>query len=135
MKEPQLPSSFSLLAPIAALALSWPVSTAGQVNQSEYSYDARENPPGPVPPATMARTDQGRVTVRAVRLTEPLNVDGVLDEAVYRTPPINGFLQTLPLEGEPATERTDAWVLYDDEAIYVVLPLLGFSAARGVDRQ
>ena len=120
MKEPQLPSSFSLLAPIAALALSWPVSTAGQVNQSEYSYDARENPPGPVPPATMARTDQGRVTVRAVRLTEPLNVDGVLDEAVYQTPPISGFLQTLPLEGEPATERTDAWVLYDDEAIYVV---------------
>ena len=68
----------------------------------------------------MARTDQGRVTVRAVRLTEPLNVDGVLDEAVYQTPPISGFLQTLPLEGEPATERTDAWVLYDDETIYVV---------------
>ena len=31
-----------------------------------------------------------------------------------------GFLQTVPLEGEPATERTDAWVFYDDDNIYLV---------------
>ena len=68
----------------------------------------------------MARTANGRVTVRAVRLTEPLNVDGVLDEAVYQTPPITGFLQIVPLEGQPATERTDAWVFYDDDNIYLV---------------
>ena len=83
MKNLNSPSSFSLLALIAALSLSWPVSTAGQAGQNgsgEFSSDARLNPPGPVAPATMVRTDQGRVTVRAVRLTEPLNVDGVLDE-------------------------------------------------------
>ena len=71
-------------------------------------------------PASVARTDQGRATVRAIRLTEPLNVDGVLDEAAYRTPPISGFIQTLPLEGEPASEKTDAWVFYDDENLYLV---------------
>ncbi len=123
MKNLNSPSSFSLLALIAALALSWPVSTAGQAGQNgsgEFSSDARLNPPGPVPPATMARTAQGRVTVRAIRLTEPLNVDGVLDEAVYQAPPITGFLQSLPMEGEPATERTDAWVFYDDENLYLV---------------
>ena len=68
----------------------------------------------------MVRTDQGRVTVRAVRLTEPLNVDGVLDEAAYQTPPITGFIQNLPLEGEPSSERTEAWVFYDDDNIYLV---------------
>ena len=123
MKNPKSTSSFSLPALIVALALSWPVSTAGQSGQngsSDFSSDARLNPPGPVAPATMARTDQGRVTVRAVRLTEPLNVDGVLDEAAYQTPPIGGFIQTLPLEGEPASERTDAWVFYDDDNIYLV---------------
>ena len=116
-------SLFSLLVLIVALAMSPPVLTAGQTGQngsSEFSSDARLNPPGPVAPATMARTDNGRVTVRAVRLMEPLNVDGVLDEAAYQTPPISGFLQTLPLEGEPASERTDAWVFYDEANLYLV---------------
>jgi len=111
---------FFLRALLVALTALSPVSTAGQTDRSEFSYDARENPPGPVAPATMARTDQGRVTVRAVRLAEPLNVDGVLDEDVYQTPPISGFLQSVPLAGETATERTDAWVFYDDENFYLV---------------
>ena len=123
MKNPNSRSLFSLLVLIVALAISPPVSTAGQAGQNGstgFSSDARLNPPGPVAPATMARTDNGRVTVRAVRLTEPLNVDGVLDEAVYQTPPITGFLQIVPLEGQPATEKTDAWVFYDDDNIYLV---------------
>ncbi len=109
-----------LPALVVALTVLSPVSTVGQTDSSEFSYDARDNPVAPVAPATMTRTDQGRVTVRAVRITEPLNVDGVLDEAVYQTPPITGFLQTVPLEGEPASERTDAWVFYDDQNLYLV---------------
>jgi hypothetical protein len=109
-----------LPALVVALTVLSPVSTVGQTDSSEFSYDARDNPVAPVAPATMTRTDQGRVTVRAVRLTEPLNVDGVLDEAVYQTPPITGFLQTVPLEGEPASEKTDAWVFYDDQNLYLV---------------
>ena len=120
MKNLNSPSSFSLLALIVALAMSSPVSTAGQSGPSGLSADARLNPPAPVAPATIARTDQGRATVRAVRLTEPLNVDGVLDEAAYQTPPITGFIQNLPLEGEPASERTEAWVFYDDDTLYLV---------------
>jgi hypothetical protein len=118
MKDPKSLSSSSLRALIAALALAWPVSTAAQA-RSGLSSDSRLNPPGPVAPATLARTDQGRATVRAVRLTEPLNVDGVLDEAAYRTQPISGFMQVLPDEGEPATEKTDAWVFYDAENLYL----------------
>ena len=123
MKNLKSRVSFSLLALIVALAMWSPVSTDGQARRSGeagLSSDARLNPPGPVAPATIARTDNGRATVRAVRLTEPLNVDGALDEAAYQTPPITGLIQTLPLEGEPASERTEAWVFYDDDNLYLV---------------
>ena len=112
-------SALSWLALAVAVSLPSPEGVAGQ-SSSQRSADARLNPPPPEPPATMSRTDNGRVTVRAIRLTEPLNVDGVLDEAVYDTPPVSGFIQTIPLEGVPATERTEAWVFFDDDNIYLV---------------
>lgn len=79
-----------------------------------------DNPPAPVPPEVIRR-EGGRATVRAVRITEPLRVDGRLDEAVYQTvPAITDFIQNVPTEGALATERTDAWILYDDTNIYIV---------------
>jgi hypothetical protein len=63
--------------------------------------------PAPIAPATVSRGNGG-VTVRAVRLTSPLTVDGHLDEAVYRdVVPIDGFVQQEPREGEPASEATE----------------------------
>ena len=71
-------------------------------------------------PATVARTAPDKVTVRAVRIDTPLKIDGRLDEQVYASvEPISGFLQQEPREGEPATERTDAWILFDDDNLYV----------------
>ncbi len=32
---------------------------------------------------------------------------------------MGGFIQALPLEGEPATEPTEVWVFFDDENVYV----------------
>jgi hypothetical protein len=79
-----------------------------------------DGPPPPVAPDTLARDAAGRATARAVRLSGPLRVDGVLDEEIYQTvPPISGFMQQLPDEGAPATERTEAWALYDGRNIYV----------------
>lgn len=78
-----------------------------------------EGPPPPEPPAVITR-DGGRATIRAIKLSEPLAVDGRLDELVYETvEPVSGFIQQLPDEGKPATERTDAWVMYDEENFYV----------------
>ena len=78
--------------------------------------------------ASVTRDEQGRATVRAVRLTEPLRLDGRLDEEIYGTvPPIDGFLQQVPQEGAPATEPTEMWVFFDDENVYV--------AARCLDSQ
>jgi hypothetical protein len=58
--------------------------------------------------------------VTAVRLSAPLRIDGRLDEEIYtRVLPITGFVQQLPVEGVPATEDTEMWVLYDDENLYI----------------
>ena len=84
------------------------------------SPDLIDGPSAPVPPAVMNRDEDGRVTVRAARLDSALDLDGVLDEAVYRTvPPITGFIQLVPDPGSPATERTEAWVLFDEDNVYV----------------
>ncbi len=76
-------------------------------------------PPAPVAPATVTRAN-GRVVVRAIRLPTPLVIDGSLDEAAYsENEPIDGFIQTVPANGRPVSERTEAWVMYDSEYIYV----------------
>ena len=81
---------------------------------------ALDGPPPPAPPAVIARDEQGRATVRAVRVAEPLRLDGVLNERAYdAVPPLTGFVQQVPDEGAPATEQTEAWLLFDDEHIYV----------------
>ena len=79
-----------------------------------------DGPPPPQPPDMAVRDELGRVTLRAVRLLEPVLVDGRLDDAVYhRVPAVSNFVQQEPHEGQPATEKTELWVLFDDETLYV----------------
>jgi hypothetical protein len=76
----------------------------------------------PVPPAVQARDSQGRVTVRAVRVETPPRIDALLQESIYQDlPPITGFIQQDPQEGQPATEATLVWVLFDATTIYVAV--------------
>ena len=78
------------------------------------------DPPPPIAPAVQSRNSSGQATVRAIRLDAPIVMDGLLTEAVYEeVPAITGFIQQEPVEGQPATERTEAWVLFDDENIYI----------------
>ena len=79
-----------------------------------------DRPPPPRPPAVVARDAQGRATVRAVRLAAGLRLDGRLDEPVYSAvPAVADFVQQMPAEGAPASEQTEAWILFDEAAIYV----------------
>ena len=58
--------------------------------------------------------------VHVVRSTEPITLDGRLDESVWKTAPhATGFTQNDPQDGAPPTEQTDVWVAYDDHALYV----------------
>jgi hypothetical protein len=71
-------------------------------------------------PEVIARDAQGRVTLRATRLPSALNFDGRLDEPFYRDVKSFGdFIQQEPHEGQPATERTEVWVFYDRDNLYV----------------
>jgi hypothetical protein len=81
-----------------------------------------DGPPPPVAPEVVSRDASGRVTLRATRLTTPLVLDGRLDEQIYETvPPIGDFVQQEPHEGEPATDKTDAWIFFDDKNVFVSL--------------
>ena len=76
--------------------------------------------PDPSPPSVIARDAEGHATVRAVHLDTPIVVNGRLDDEVYQSvPSIGDFIQSLPHEGAPASERTEAWVMFDDTNIYV----------------
>jgi hypothetical protein len=51
-------------------------------------------PAVPIAPATISRDEEGRATVRAVRLNEPLRLDGVLNEAHdANVPAMSDFIQ------------------------------------------
>jgi hypothetical protein len=57
---------------------------------------------------------------RAVRLEGSIQLDGKLDEAAWASAPVTPIsTQIDPLEGQPASQRTEVRVLYDDEALYV----------------
>ena len=59
-------------------------------------------------------------TVRAHRAAQPLRIDGRLDEEIYKaTPPIANFVQQEPDEFQPATEKTEAWIFFDDDNVYI----------------
>src|SRR3954466_13305581 len=79
-----------------------------------------DGPPAPLAPEVISRDASGQVTVRAIKLDTPLNVDGKLDDEVYgRERSFGDFVQVAPKYGAAISERTEIWVMYDDEYMYV----------------
>ena len=79
-----------------------------------------DDPPPPVAPAVITRNAAGQASVRAIKLTAPLKLDGVLDEEVYqRETSFGGLIQVVPDYGKPETERSEIWITYDDRNIYL----------------
>jgi hypothetical protein len=77
-------------------------------------------PPEPTAPEVVTRDAEGRATVRAVRINQPLSIDGALDESLYtEVRSISDFVQVEPDGGQNATERTETWIAYDDDHVYV----------------
>ena len=111
--EPTAPS----VAPALGLpAPAMPEETA--VGGAE--MPAIDGPPPPIAPDVISRDERGGATVRAIRLDDGIRVDGTLDEAFYETvPSFGGFIQMEPMAGAPATERTEAWVSFDDTNLYI----------------
>ena len=90
----------------AAFACSIPVSLAGQAGESE--------------PADARSTAPQSPTIAAHPLSDPIQIDGQLDEEVWSTAPsFTGFVQAEPVEGARADNDSKVWVLYDDDALYI----------------
>ena len=61
-----------------------------------------------------------RPAINAVRVSQPPILDGMLDEEAWAlAPPVDRFLQQEPREGEPATERTEVRIIYNEKYIYI----------------
>jgi hypothetical protein len=67
-------------------------------------------------------TRSARPVLNAVRAVTPPVIDGRLDDQVWQmAPTATDFRQRSPSPGEPASERTEARVAFDHEAIYVAI--------------
>ncbi len=59
------------------------------------------------------------VSLEAVRSVGEIKVDGTLSEVVWHRPGFDSFTERDPNEGTKPSERTEIWVAYDQEALYV----------------
>ncbi len=82
---------------IACLAILWQASNAGEIISAAIS-----------------------TPVQAVRTNNLITIDGVLSEPEWQqNPAFSSLLQREPNEGTPATEQTEVWIAYDNDALYV----------------
>ena len=96
------------------------LAVIGATQARAQSTQEIDGPPRPVAPEVITRAASGQATVRAIKLSSPLKLDGRLDEEVYtREKPFGGLIQVTPNYMELMTERSDVWITYDAENIYV----------------
>ncbi len=67
-----------------------------------------------------AREDANDHHITAHHTSDRITLDGVLDEPAWgRAERHTGFTQSEPVEGDPASERTEVRIVYDRDALYV----------------
>ena len=112
--------TLTLPAPAIAQSQQLPVAVRAAARDTLALPADFAGAPPPQLPTTVSRDGEGHTTVRIVRLTAPLRVDGALDEDIYRTvTPISDFIQVEPTAGAPATEKTEVWLSFDNDNVYV----------------
>ena len=59
-------------------------------------------------------------SLQALKAIQPPHIDGKLDDIAWQQAPVaTGFIQKFPQVGQPATEKTEVRILYDNSAIYI----------------
>ena len=81
---------------------------------------------------TRSQNDPRPVAKAAVR-EGAISIDGKLSETAWNAAtPVTEMFQSTPNEGQPATQRTEIRVLYDESAVYVGARLFDSMGRRGV---
>lgn len=107
-----------VLVVVALLAPEAPAQTPTQANARSGRLVVEAT--APLESEVISRDPEDGITIRATRIAERLHIDGRLDEDVYGTVrPFGDFVQQEPYEGRPSTVKTDVWVLFDDDRVYV----------------
>ena len=92
---PKAPARRLTCATLATLAIT--LTALRGAGLSAQPARAIDGPPRPVAPAVITRDAAGQATVRAIKLSAPLKLDGVLDDEVYaREAPFDGMIQVAP---------------------------------------
>ncbi len=83
-----------------------------------------QQPPVRASTTSTSRSHEQAPTAVAASRTGTVQIDGRMDEAAWQAAtPVTDFRQYDPNEGQPASERTEARILFDDDAIYVAMRL------------
>jgi hypothetical protein len=66
-----------------------------------------------------SQTSPPSLRISAERIRESMAIDGSLSEQVWHRPGLTAFTQKLPNEAAAPSQKTEVWLAYDDEALYV----------------
>jgi hypothetical protein len=89
--------------------------------QAQGTEHRHEPPPAEKPAVSApAQPSRERPSLIAIKTTERPRLDGVLDEAAWsKAQIVDQFIQQEPQEGQPASDRTEVRVLYDEGRLYI----------------
>ena len=105
---------------LAMILMAFPGLSAQEASEGGTDRIEIDDPPAPVGGAMINQAYQDGATLRAVRVSEPLEIDGIIDEPFYQSvPPISEFVQAVPVEDGEPSEFTEVWIGFDDENVYV----------------
>lgn len=87
----------------------------------------------PAPPPAPVRELPPRPSVAALRIDEPIQVDGSLEEPAWQEAQVAAdFVQFEPSNGQPATERTEVRVAFTNEVLYIAVHAFASAPAKVV---
>lgn len=72
--------------------------------------------------------------ITAVKTNESISVDGILSEQIWQRAGFTNFKQREPNQGEAGSERSEVWVAYDEEALFIAAKLYDNNADSIVAR-
>ncbi len=86
--------------------------------QEPAGHDNVQAPAAIYPPSPSQ--EEGTRRIRVLRVTEPIKIDGKLDEIVWsQAEAVTDFRQQEPNEGTLATEKTEVRLLFDEKNLYI----------------
>ncbi len=107
-----------------------PLTLAGALEAQSRNSDSGTGPHGAASHALPSPS------VRALARTAPITVDGRLDESIWaQAQAATDFRQAQPNIGDPAKQRTEIRILYDDDALYIGARMFDDQGAAGVRSQ